>query len=153
MEVAYISLGIDECVSDCPDNVTTRGLAMLQLRFINLLCFAVLAALLTTSAAQAHHGWAWATDEEFEITGVIQSTRLGNPHGEVTITVDDEEWVVEVGQPWRNDRVGLSKETLSEGREMTVHGHRSAKEDERLVKAERVVIDGKDYDLYPGRDS
>lgn len=126
---------------------------MPQFRFIYQLCFLFIAALLATSAAQAHHGWAWATDEEFEITGVIQSVRLGNPHGEVTITVDGEEWVVEVGQPWRNDRVGLSKEMLSEGREITVHGHRSAREGERLVKAERAVIDGKDYDLYPGRES
>jgi hypothetical protein len=60
---------------------------------------------------------------------------------------------LEVGQPWRNDRVGLSKEMLSEGREITVHGHRSAREGERLVKAERVVIDGTNYDLYPDRDS
>jgi ribosome-associated protein YbcJ (S4-like RNA binding protein) len=42
---------------------------------------------------------------------------------------------------------------LSQGREITVHGHRSAREGERLVKAERVVIDGTRYDLYPGRDS
>ncbi|MEP1217443.1 MAG: DUF6152 family protein [Marinobacter sp.] len=126
---------------------------MPQFRFTYLLCFAVLTAFLAASAAQAHHGWAWATDEEFEITGTIQSVRLGNPHGEVTISVDDEEWVVEVGQPWRNDRVGLSKEMLSQGREITVHGHRSAKEGERLVKAERVVIDRKSYDLYPDRDS
>ncbi|KPQ00066.1 DUF6152 family protein [Marinobacter sp. HL-58] len=126
---------------------------MPQLRFIYLLRFAVLAAFLAAPAVQAHHGWAWATDEEFEITGTIQSVRLGNPHGEVTIDVDGEDWVVEVGQPWRNDRAGLSKEMLSEGREITVHGHRSAKEGERLVKAERIVIDGKNHDLYPDRDS
>jgi hypothetical protein len=34
-----------------------------------------------------------------------------------------------------------------------VHGHRSAKEGEPLMKAERVVIDGKSYDLYPDRKS
>lgn len=106
-----------------------------------------------TQAAQAHHGWAWATNEEFEITGTITEVRLGNPHGEVTIDVDGEAWVVEVGQPWRNDRVGLTKEMLSPGREITVHGHRSADEGERLVKAERVVIDGENYNLYPDRDS
>ncbi len=126
---------------------------MPHVRFTHLLGFAVLAAFLAASAAQAHHGWAWATGEEFEITGTITSVRLGNPHGEVTIDVDGESWVVEVGQPWRNDRVGLSKELLSQGREITVHGHRSAEEGERLVKAERVVIDGKNYELYPDRDS
>ena len=126
---------------------------MPQLRFTYLICVAFLAALVVASAAQAHHGWAWATDEEFEITGVIQSVRLGNPHGEVTLRVDGEDWVVEVGQPWRNDRVGLTKEMLSQGQEITVHGHRSARENERLVKAERVLIDGQDYNLYPGRTS
>lgn len=126
---------------------------MPHLRFTDLFSFAVLAAFLAASTAQAHHGWAWATGEEFEITGTIQSVRLGNPHGEVTIDVDGEAWVVEVGQPWRNDRVGLNKEILSQDREITVHGHRSAKEGERLVKAERIVIDGESYDLYPGRAS
>lgn len=126
---------------------------MPQLRFNYLLCFAALAAFLTASGVQAHHGWAWATDEEFEITGTIQSVRLGNPHGEVTLVVDGEAWVVEVGQPWRNDRAGLTKEMLSEGREITVQGHRSAREGERRVKAERIVIDGKNYDLYPDRVS
>ncbi|WP_227545910.1 DUF6152 family protein [Marinobacter fonticola] len=116
----------------------------------------ILMPLLCTVFAQtvsAHHGWAWATDEEFEISGSVTETRLGNPHGEVTIEVEGEAWVIEVGQPWRNDRVGLSKDQLSQGQEISVHGHRSADENERLVKAERVVIEGKEYDLYPDRDS
>lgn len=102
--------------------------------------------------SMAHHGWGWATGEEFEITGEIVEVRLGNPHGEVDLLVDDVVWVVEVGQPWRNDRVGLS-EKLIKGTSITVHGHRSAKESEKLVKAERVVIDSKDYNLYPNRES
>lgn len=100
----------------------------------------------------AHHGWGWATGEEFEITGEIVEVRLGNPHGEVELLVDDVVWVVEVGQPWRNDRAGLS-DRLIKGTTITVHGHRSAKESEKLVKAERVVIDSQDYNLYPNRES
>jgi hypothetical protein len=98
-------------------------------------------------------GWGWASDEEFQITGSITNVRLGNPHGEVTLNVKGEDWVVEVGQPWRNERAGLTPALLSVGRLITVHGHRSAKESERLVKAERVVIDGKSYNLYPDRES
>lgn len=101
----------------------------------------------------AHHGWGWATDEEFEITGKIIDVRLGNPHGEVSLDVENETWVVEVGQPWRNEQAGLNTEVLREGKIMTVHGHRSARDGERLVKAERVVIDGRDYNLYPDRTS
>jgi len=109
--------------------------------------------LIGSTAVTAHHGWGWATDQEFEITGTVVSKRLGNPHGEVTLDVDGEQWLIEVGQPWRNERAGLTADLLSEGREVTVHGHRSAKEGERLVKAERLVIDGEEYVLYPDRVS
>jgi hypothetical protein len=103
--------------------------------------------------ALAHHGWGWATDEEFDITGQIVALRLGNPHGEITLNVGGETWIAEVGQPWRNARAGLTPELLTTGRTITIHGHRSAKPEEKLVKAERVVIEGRDYDLYPDRDS
>ena len=114
----------------------------------------LISILLTlTPAAIAHHGWGWATDEEFEIAGRIVEVRLGNPHGEVTIETDNQQWVIEVGQPWRNQRAGLSAELLQVGRGIIVHGHRSAAPGERLVKAERLVIDGRNYNLYPDRDS
>jgi hypothetical protein len=113
----------------------------------------ILVVMLAPLTLSAHHGWGWAEDDEFEITGRIVRVRLGNPHGEVTIEVMDEEWIVEVGQPWRNERAGLTSDLLSPGTLITVHGHRSARESERLIKAERVVIDGRDYDLYPDRES
>ena len=119
-------------------------------------CLAIILSAVCALFAQvavAHHGWGWATDEEFEITGRIISVSLGNPHGEVTLDVNGEKWLIEVGQPWRNQRAGLSEELLSIGRLITVHGHRSAKKTEYLVKAERVIIDGKNYNLYPDRES
>lgn len=111
----------------------------------------VLAAF--TQLAFAHHGWGWATDEEFEITGKITKVRLGNPHGEVTIDVDGRKWVIEVGQPWRNEQAGLTHQMFAIGKQITVHGHRSAKAGELLVKAERVIIDGVSHNLYPDRES
>jgi hypothetical protein len=113
----------------------------------------LLAALVLPQGVTAHHGWGWATDEEFEITGEVVKTHLGNPHGEVTIAVRGDEWVVEVGQPWRNERAGLTAALLSPGTVITAHGHRSLNENERLVKAERVVVDGEEYVLYPNRGS
>ena len=118
---------------------------------IALLATAVLG--LMSQVVSAHHGWGWATDEEFEISGKIVEVRLGNPNGEVTIDAKGEQWMVEVGQPWRNQKAGLTDDMFSIGRTITVHGHRSAKRDERLVKAERVTIDGKSYNLYPDRES
>ncbi len=113
----------------------------------------LLPLLLLAIQARAHHGWGWATADEFEISGVITAVRLGNPHGELTLDVQGETWVVEVGQPWRNERAGLTDDMLSVGRSVTVHGQRSARASERLVKAEWLMIDGKRYVLYPERDS
>ena len=129
----------------------------MRAHLIHILCllsvFALLAGAFPMQDLSAHHGWGWATDEEFEITGRITKVRLGNPHGEITLDVENESWIVEVGQPWRNESAGLTTELLHVGRTVTVHGHRSAKEGERLVKAERLVIDGNDYNLYPDRQS
>lgn len=119
---------------------------------IHLSIVVIFCCLCLPATLLAHHGWGWATGEEFEITGVIVEVRLGNPHGEVDLMVDDQVWVIEVGQPWRNEKAGLT-DKLIKGTTMTVHGHRSAKESERLVKAERVVIDTRDYNLYPSRES
>ena len=54
--------------------------------------------------ALAHHGWAWTTGGNLELTGVIAQARLGNPHGQLEVDVEGETWTVEVGQPWRNER-------------------------------------------------
>ena len=106
----------------------------------------------TTGEALAHHGWRWADDGNFELTGIIKSVQLGNPHGLVTVDADGEEWTVEVGQPWRNERAGLTDDMLVEGVELTASGARSADHSENLLKAERIIIDGTTYNLYPDRD-
>jgi hypothetical protein len=101
--------------------------------------------------ALAHHGWRWAEDGEFELTGVITAAELGNPHGLLTVDVEGEVWTVEVGQPWRNESAGLTDDMLAPGVEILVRGHRSTDPAQLVVKAERVVIDGQTYDLYPDR--
>lgn len=112
---------------------------------------------LTTGAAQAHHGWAWAEESNFELTGVIKSARLGNPHGILKVNAKkdgkDEEWTVEVGQPWRNERAGLKDSMLVKGVELTIRGNRAKDPKLKVVKAARIIINGKNYDLYPERTS
>lgn len=113
------------------------------------LCAAALAAALP---AAAHHGWAWAEAGNSELTGTVVAARLGNPHGELTLDVAGAKWIVEVGQPWRNERAGLKDEMLAKGVKLTVVGHRHADPKKQVFKAERVLIDGRKYDLYPDRD-
>lgn len=118
-----------------------------------LASLALIMGMLLAQATLAHHGWAWASDSEFELTGTITALRLGNPHGELTVDVRGESWQVEVGQPWRNERAGLTEEQLKVGQLITAHGHRSANPEQRVMKAERIVIDGKSHNLYPDRKS
>jgi hypothetical protein len=124
-----------------------------KLRFAAPAVLIAAALVLLPQEALAHHGWGWATEEEFEISGRVVDVSLGNPHGELTMQSGNELWLVEVGQPWRNKSAGLTEALLTPGVIITVHGHRSAREGERLVKAERIVINGVSYNLYPDRTS
>src|SRR3546814_14498277 len=99
--------------------------------------------------ALAHHGWRWTEEGNFELTGIVKAAQLGNPHGLLTVEAEGEVWTVEVGQPWRNERAGLTDDLLADGRELTVSGPRSADPADQRVKAERVNLDGGAANLYP----
>jgi hypothetical protein len=113
----------------------------------------LLAAALAATAlpALAHHGWRWTDQGDFELTGIITDANLGNPHGVLTIDADGEIWMAEVGQPWRNERAGLTDDRLAPGTEVTILGERHADEAQKVMKAEVVVIDGTRHVLYPDR--
>ena len=102
---------------------------------------------------RAHHGWSWAEGELHTLTGVIKSAKLGNPHGMLKVTASDGEWTVEVGQPWRNQRAGLKDSMFKRGAQMTFIGNRATDKKLKVLKAVRVVINGKNHDLYPERIS
>ena len=108
--------------------------------------------LVIAGPALAHHGWRWTADGNFELTGIIKSARLGNPHGVLKVDADGEIWTVEAGQPWRHEQAGLDEKLLRPGTEIKISGGRSADLAEKRVKAERITIAGKLYDLYPNRD-
>lgn len=118
----------------------------------NVLILGVAVVALAAGPARAHHGWEWADAGNSELTGTVVAAKLGNPHGELTLDVSGTSWIVEVGQPWRNERAGLRDEMLARGVRLTVAGHRHADPKKRVFKAERITIDGKKYDLYPDRD-
>ena len=111
----------------------------------------LIGSLLVSTAAMAHHGWRWTEDGKFELVAVVEKATLGNPHGVLIMDAEGEKWTAEVGQPWRNKRAGLTSEMMAVGAELTIIGKRSADPKEKRVKAERIVIKGKNYDLYPER--
>ena len=109
-------------------------------------------AIAVALPAAAHHGWTWAGDVNVELTGTIVAAKLGNPHGELTMTVEGANWIVEVGQPWRNERAGLKDAMLVKGVKLTVSGHKHSDPKKKVFKAEKLVIDGKTFNLYPDRN-
>jgi hypothetical protein len=112
-----------------------------------------LALLLAASASTlAHHGWSWTTGGNIDLTGVITKAALGNPHGVLTVAVENETWMVEVGQPWRNERAGLKEGDLAPGVEIRVVGEPSADPSKKLLKAEKIYLGEREYPLYPERD-
>ena len=105
-----------------------------------------LALAFFSGKAFAHHGWAWTTGENMELTGVIKEVRLGNPHGILEVEVGGELWTVEVGQPWRNERAGLKDGDLR------VIAEPAADKSDRRLKVERLFLGDREYILYPDRD-
>jgi hypothetical protein len=120
-----------------------------------IVLYGMAVSIVSADVAQAHHGWAWAEEDTFELTGVIKSAKLGNPHGILKVAAKkegkDEEWTVEVGQPWRNERAGLKDSMLVKGVELTIQGNRAKDRKLKVMKAARVIIQGKTYNLYPER--
>lgn len=102
-------------------------------------------------SAFAHHGWNWAQAEQTEMTGVIESVSFAPPHPSLVVNVDGEGWDVELGNPNQTQRAGFVEDEAEVGDEITILGHRSLDETELLVKAVRITIDGRNYDLYPDR--
>lgn len=112
----------------------------------------VLLVLGGAGVAPAHHGWTWTTGGNIELFGVIKSARLGNPHGVLKVDAEGEVWTVEVGQPWRNERAGLKGGDLAPGVEVRIIGEPSSDIGDKLMKAERIYLGKREYNLYPDRD-
>lgn len=111
-----------------------------------------MAVVLLSGPGSAHHGWRWTTGGNIELTGVVQKASLGMPHGVLHVDAEGEVWTVEVGQPWRNERAGLKPGDLAKGVEIKAVGEPSADPSKKRMKAERLYIGGREYNLYPGRD-
>ena len=112
-----------------------------------------LAAVLSSSAALAHHGWSGYHNEEFELTGTVETAvGLNNPHGTMRIRAEGQVWNIVMSPPARTKSAGLEQNTIPVGTTVTVQGHRHRDPKTLEIKTERVIVDGKVYNVYPDRD-
>lgn len=117
---------------------------------MKLVFLAVAAAALSAAPASAHHGWSTYSDQEGQVTGVIESADLGAPHGAIRVRASDGVWNVMLAPPAGIQRAGLTLDALPKGARVTARGHKRI--DGTLeIKTERLVVGDKTYDLYPNR--
>lgn len=108
-------------------------------------------ALLAPAAALAHHGWSWTQDGFFQLEGVIAAISIGNPHATIDVDVEGTIWRVELAPPSRTIAAGFTDEVAQVGDEVTAIGNRSQDEGENRMKAVRVIVGGRTFDVYPSR--
>ncbi|UVC17832.1 DUF6152 family protein [Mesorhizobium onobrychidis] len=107
--------------------------------------------LAAATAAYAHHGWSWTEEGFFELRGKITAIYIGNPHATLDVDAEGEVWRVDLAPPSRTIAAGFTEEVAKVGDEVTAIGHRSRDETEKWMKASRIIVNGKTYDVYPDR--
>lgn len=113
---------------------------------------AALALGLVAAPVLAHHGWSGQGDEQFELTGVVETPlSLAGPHATMKIRADGKVWDITLAPSSRTERAGLKEGVIPVGAQVTVSGHRNRDANRFEIKTERVTYNGTLYDVYPGR--
>ncbi|WP_225783620.1 DUF6152 family protein [Xenophilus sp. Marseille-Q4582] len=107
---------------------------------------------LLAPAAQAHHGWSWADGEQITLHGTLESISMAPPHPTLRVkAADGTRWQVDLGNPSQTQRSGFTGETAKVGDAIVVLGNRHQDHSKPHMKAVRITLDGKPYDMYPER--
>jgi hypothetical protein len=101
--------------------------------------------------AAAHHGWAWAEGEQTTLEGTIESISFAPPHPSLTVESEGTVWQIDLGNPRQTERSGFAEGSAKVGDAITVLGNKSQDENERLMKAVRITVGDKNFDMYPER--
>ncbi len=111
---------------------------------------AALAGLLAAQA-QAHHGWAWADAEQIELRGTVERVQITPPHPWLDVKTDDGTWRIELGNPNQTERAGFDQNSARPGDQVTALGNRDKNRERKRMKAVRLTVGERTYDIYPER--
>ena len=110
-------------------------------------CLALLAAV---PVAVAHHAFAAEFDVNRPLTlkGTLVKWEMVNPHSWFHLDIKDKDgkistWMVEGGSPNQLIRMGVTKNTVPVGTEITVEGYQAKDGTQKAVGRNFVLADGK----------
>jgi hypothetical protein len=112
----------------------------------------ILTLSLSALPVAAHHGWGGNSDEEFELTGTVETgVSLAGPHATMKMRADGKLWDLTLAPPAATERAGLKEGIIPVGAMVTIHGHRNRDARRFEVKTERVTWNGRTFNVYPDR--
>ena len=110
--------------------------------------------LLAAVPARAHHAFAAEFDaaKPIKVRGAVVKWELTNPHSWIHIDVKGADgkvatWMIEGASPNNLYRLGLSKESLPVGSDITVEGYQAKDGSTRAVGRNIVFSDGRKFFL------
>jgi hypothetical protein len=110
--------------------------------------------LLAAVPARAHHAFAAEFDaaKPIKVRGAVVKWELTNPHSWIHIDVKGADgktvtWMIEGASPNNLYRLGLSKESLPAGSDITVEGYQAKDGSTRAVGRNIVFSDGRKFFL------
>ena len=105
-----------------------------------------------TLPALAHHGWDWAQAEQTEMKGTVQKVSMAPPHPSLQVkAADGVVWQVDLSNPGQTERSGFTGASAKPGDSIVILGNKHKDKSKRVMKAVRITIGGKNYDMYPER--
>ena len=108
---------------------------------------------LVVGPAVAHHGWGGNSNEEFTLTGTLETpVSTAGPHATMKIRAEGQVWDITLAPPARTINAGLKEGVIPVGAQVTVHGHRNRDARKFEIKTERVTWNGRVFNVYPDRD-
>ena len=107
---------------------------------------------MAAASALAHHGWSWTEEKQTTLEGKILSVSMAPPHPQLqVVTEDGGRWQIDLGNPSQTERSGFTAKSASAGDRITVLGNRNKEPGKRHMKAVRITIGGRNFDMYPER--
>ncbi len=107
----------------------------------------LMVAMQATTPAFAHHGWSgYDNSKPVTLAGSVTEVSYTYPHATIKLEISGKTWLAVLAPPSRMSSRGISGSDIKVGAKVTVEGFVS-REDEVEMRAERITLDGKVYEL------